>query len=545
MDAPPAEAPFVVEVCGAAEPEPIVVAPTDVDLGDLATWLSPAPRSCRGRAPSVTFPLCPSAAPTAARGPGLAELARLVAADDGGSGGGDGGGSGPGAPEVVVFRVQFTADEAAPQPGCHSAVVLIYALRGGEERPVASGRAPPARPAARVPAAALRALLAEGWGLRATVCVADLDAPIPAGLQLPVPPAGHGAFQYAPLLDGPFADATVVAGGREWRVHRAVLAALSPAFHAALGGGMVEAATAQIAIGNADPAVVELLIKHIYAHAGSVSLAEAPELQALAARYLLRSSLARHLLALLAAPRFAPEALAPLLPLAARWCGEACELSLFDQAAAALGKLRAAPEFAAWPIECVERVLRRVPAAAALEAAAQWVAARGEGPAGSGEFEAPAEATSEGEAEAEAATGGAPGAPAPSGQAGSFPGAGLPRAAARDWLRLVDAIDWQSASLLELRAAESASERLLGPEAARAPPLRDRLLAGYRALAGRQAEELLRRAEALEAAEQDREELQERVALLESRVEQWQAAAGAPVGYAEPPALARLRNRVL
>jgi hypothetical protein len=105
--------------------------------------------------------------------------------------------------------------------------------------------------------------------------------------------------------------------------------------------------------------------------------------------------------------------------------------------------------------------------------------------------------------------------------------------AAPDWLRLVDAISWQSASFQELRAAESASERLLGPEAARAAPLRDRLLDGYRAVAERQAAALARQTAELRAAEQARAQLQARVALLETRVDQWQRASGFPAGYTE------------
>lgn len=63
---------------------------------------------------------------------------------------------------------------------------------------------------------------------------------------------------------GLFLDGTLVAAGVELRVHRAVIAALSPFFAAAFAGVFTESATARLEIRDASPAAVAALVRFAY-----------------------------------------------------------------------------------------------------------------------------------------------------------------------------------------------------------------------------------------------------------------------------------------
>lgn len=79
------------------------------------------------------------------------------------------------------------------------------------------------------------------------------------------PPDPHAVARLSAIRRaGLFLDGTVVAAGVELRVHRAVIAALSPFFAAAFAGGFSESASARLEIRDASPAAVAALVRFAY-----------------------------------------------------------------------------------------------------------------------------------------------------------------------------------------------------------------------------------------------------------------------------------------
>jgi hypothetical protein len=183
----------------------------------------------------------------------------------------------------------------------------------------------------------------------------------------------------AGLLDsGAFADATLRAGGREWRVHRAMLAAASPALRSMLESDMAEGREAAVELRDADPEAVDLLLRHIYSGAIDVPLRAALPLYGLADQYQLASGLAQALRVWLAAVALSPAALAALLPVAWHICERVFFVSMYRQAASAEEALSAEPGFGAWPLDLLLLLLPACSPVAGFKAAAAWAAAPGE-----------------------------------------------------------------------------------------------------------------------------------------------------------------------
>jgi hypothetical protein len=140
---------------------------------------------------------------------------------------------------------------------------------------------------------------------------------------------------------------------------------------------MREAREAVVDIREADPAAVELLLRHSYGQAIDVPLALAPRLAGLACQYYLATPLVWHLhLWLSALPALAAPDLLALLPGAALYCPAACEARLYCLAAAGLAELQRLPGFEHWPLEMVESVVKRAPPGEGFAAAAAWMDAR-------------------------------------------------------------------------------------------------------------------------------------------------------------------------
>jgi len=225
----------------------------------------------------------------------------------------------------------------------------------------------------------LRNAMDAGYRLQATVCMCDMVS----HSKVPVPGAPCTAPFQRMLDNGQFTDAAVRAAGREWAVHRVVLAAASPVFEAMLGNeSMVEAQTAVIELRDVESAeAVDLLIKHCYGAELEVPLLTLPALYALAEQYLIRSDLAWRLLVTLATWQFTDAALAALISIAAQLCPSACKMNLFHQAGRSAFQVSRLPGFTSWPLECViEVVQRNKTALRGLQAALAWVehAAAGE-----------------------------------------------------------------------------------------------------------------------------------------------------------------------
>ncbi|GBF95468.1 hypothetical protein Rsub_07818 [Raphidocelis subcapitata] len=225
-------------------------------------------------------------------------------------------------------------------------------------------------------------LAEEGSSLEATVVRVPSLPPIGLGNACALRVAGGGTGTFAAaggaMLDGPFSDVAVTAGGRTFRAHRVVLAAASPMFLSMLDGGMREAREAAVELRDADPAAVELLLRHIYGGAIEVPLALALPLYALADQYQMSSGLQRQLRLWLAALRLKPEARCELLPAANRVCPQLVSSSWVRQSSQHLATLSKLPAFGGWPIDAVVEVLKHFSVAplAAFEAAARWMEAQ-------------------------------------------------------------------------------------------------------------------------------------------------------------------------
>jgi hypothetical protein len=176
------------------------------------------------------------------------------------------------------------------------------------------------------------------------------------------------------LLGGPFTDATVRADGREWRVHRVILAAASPALRSMLESDMVEGREAVVELRDADPVAVELFLRHIYGGAVDVPLSAALQLYSLADQYQLSSDLGRSLYVWLAALPLSPAALGALMPEAFNVCRGVCRASWLQQAVAVAEGIAAQPGLGAWPQEVLEEFLLLNSLASGVEVMAAWLA---------------------------------------------------------------------------------------------------------------------------------------------------------------------------
>jgi hypothetical protein len=228
-------------------------------------------------------------------------------------------------------------------------------------------------------------------GCRLELAVTVLPDPAPVGLDdgsggggygvLHVPGGDRGTCAFPAAcgvqLDGPFTDATLRAGDRQWRAHRVVLAAASPALRSMLESDMVEGREAAVELRDADPDAVELLLRHIYGGAVDVPLRAALALYSLADQYQLASGLARSLRVWLAGVTPSPGALAALLPAASSVCRPLGSASWYDHAAAAIEALAGDPGFGELPLYALAEVLGRVPQPLhGFGAAAAWAAAQ-------------------------------------------------------------------------------------------------------------------------------------------------------------------------
>jgi hypothetical protein len=205
-------------------------------------------------------------------------------------------------------------------------------------------------------------LIANGGGVRYGAGHLCLGSTLTVNGGLPNTLPGGGA-----MLDGPFSDATFIAGGRTFRAHRIVLAAASPVFLRMLDGGMREALEA----------AVELLLRHIYGAAIEVPLPLALPLYALADQYQLSSGLQQQLRLWLLAARLTTEAICTLLPVAWTVC-RPVSMRLKADAIEALGKLegleQVPPSIAAWPFDVLRGVVYSISIPYwAFATAAVWV----------------------------------------------------------------------------------------------------------------------------------------------------------------------------
>jgi len=212
-------------------------------------------------------------------------------------------------------------------------------------------------------ASELRAAVRDGFRLEATVAAFLWEGHASIDSLLPVHATdGTAGFQQM-LADTQFTDAVVRAAGREWAVHRVVLAAASPVFQAMLGNAsMVEARTAVIELRDVESAeAVDLLIKHCYGTELRVPLVMLPALPALGRRHMIRSGLAWQLTVTLATNLAEAEALTELIPTACQLHPAINSAHLFYQAVRKSAKISCCPAFLGWPQACVLEVVRRNP----------------------------------------------------------------------------------------------------------------------------------------------------------------------------------------
>jgi len=135
----------------------------------------------------------------------------------------------------------------------------------------------------------LRRRVLDGYRLQATVIVLPVspDDRTTSSTSVIIAAGGRGTSAAAgiAMVNGPFSDCIVRAGdGREFKVHRLVLAVASPVFHRMLESEMAEGRTATVQLQDADPVTVELLLQHIYDGAVEVPLSSAVQLCALRRR---------------------------------------------------------------------------------------------------------------------------------------------------------------------------------------------------------------------------------------------------------------------
>ncbi|KAK3909231.1 Speckle-type POZ protein B [Frankliniella fusca] len=88
--------------------------------------------------------------------------------------------------------------------------------------------------------------------------------PGPAGVSLRVPPCSLSADMEALLADGQLADAVLAADGREWRVHKAILAARSSVFAAMFKHDMAESKSSRVTVGDVSADVLDQVLRYMY-----------------------------------------------------------------------------------------------------------------------------------------------------------------------------------------------------------------------------------------------------------------------------------------
>lgn len=140
----------------------------------------------------------------------------------------------------------------------------------------------------------------------------------------------------------------------------------------------------EIELVDADVATAELLLNHVYGNEIEVPLSEALRLLDLASRLQVKSHLVWHLRLWLSIIDVQPDVLCSLLPEARRACPEACNASLYRQAAKCVSAISILPAFAGyWPLELVVEVVSRAAPLAGFQAAVAWVEGQPK-PAGEG-----------------------------------------------------------------------------------------------------------------------------------------------------------------
>ena len=223
----------------------------------------------------------------------------------------------------------------------------------------------------------LRRAVLEGCSLQVTVVVLPPSQPVTLEATLNIPSSRHGTLAgVGAMLDGPFTDVAVTAGGRTFRAHRVVLAAASPVFLSMLDGDMREARDAAMELVDADAGAVDLLLRHVYGTAIEVSVSSALQLYPLADQYQLASGLQQWLrLGLMALP-LAPEALCAILPAARTLCPPTGLDSLRHQACNKLDQLSPLPAFAGLPADAVVEVVAKADPLPAFNAAVAWMEAQ-------------------------------------------------------------------------------------------------------------------------------------------------------------------------
>jgi hypothetical protein len=111
----------------------------------------------------------------------------------------------------------------------------------------------------------LRRAVQDGCSLQMTVAVLPPSQPATLETTFNVPSSSHDTLAaVGTMLDGPFTDVAVTAGGRTFRAHRVVLAAASPVFLSMLDGDMRKARDAAVELANTNAGAVALLLRHVY-----------------------------------------------------------------------------------------------------------------------------------------------------------------------------------------------------------------------------------------------------------------------------------------
>ena len=222
----------------------------------------------------------------------------------------------------------------------------------------------------------LRDMVNSGTALEATWACVECVTPVGAGAALRVPsPAGSLSAQH--LYEGPLSDVAIVCGGRRFEAHRAVLAIASPVFLSMFTSDMAEGGAApEVEIKEADPAALELLLRHAYGAAVDVRLALAPQLYGLADRFQLRTDLGEKLELWLSTVDVEPSVLVDLLPAAHTLCPAVCRVNLYSRAADECEALITMPAFGGWPVELVLLVVEQMHADSGFKTAAPWMAAQ-------------------------------------------------------------------------------------------------------------------------------------------------------------------------
>lgn len=211
------------------------------------------------------------------------------------------------------------------------------------------------------------------------VLLSQQQLPTNAALQiLPAISSGWSRVPSSSMLNGPFADCTVRAGGKEFRAHRVVLATASPVLHSMLAGDMREAASAEIEVREADPEVVELMLMHVYGTPIEVRLSAACQLHGLADQYQIRSDLGQQLRLWLGTARLQAEAFCHLAHAMHKLCPAACTENLCNRQAGGLieaaGEL---PAFLEWPLDTLTAAITVCPPLVGYGAAAAWMGSNG------------------------------------------------------------------------------------------------------------------------------------------------------------------------